>query len=258
MKVRVIGCHGSVEPGYQTTCYWINDRFLIDCGSACSTFTPAEQAKVNDIFITHPHLDHVKDICFLIENSANATRDQLILRSSPEILKSVHDHVFNDVIWPDFSKISLGEHREKALMSFVPLDKNLSHLLDGVKVQAFRVQHVGQALGYLIDDGQSQVIFTGDTGPCPAIWKLANQCKNLKAVYTEISFPSRLDELARVSGHYTLAQLLADLTHFANTKVPIYISHFKPQFLEELLNEFHSKRSDQLQLMHEQDEFVFP
>ena len=65
LEVLVLGCHGGVAPDYQTSCYQINNRFLIDCGSVCSALTPNEQSKLTDIFITHPHLDHIKDICFI-------------------------------------------------------------------------------------------------------------------------------------------------------------------------------------------------
>lgn len=257
MKVRVIGCHGSVEPGYHTTCFWVNERFFIDSGSLCSVLSPAEQEKVTDVLITHPHLDHVKDLCFLIENSAHGEREPLRLHSTKEILDDIHRHLFNDVIWPDFSKISVSENKSKMLLEFHPLPPDLRTEIGGVKIQAFPVNHPGHAVGYLLSDGQVQVLFTGDSGPCAEIWKVANQATQLKALFTEISFPSRLDRLAQVSGHFTLEQLLHDLTHFRSKSVPIYISHFKPMFLRELLDEFHTKASPQLRLLHMNDELAF-
>lgn len=255
MKVRIVGCHGGVAPGYQTSCYMINNRFLIDCGSACSVLSPAEQSKIDDIFITHPHLDHVKDICFLIENTFSPDRSTLTLRSTPEILKDVHDHLLNDILWPDFSKIPLDPATKKMAVEFAPMTPHLT--LEGVRVQAFKVNHPGNAVGYLLEDASGQVIFTGDSGPSPLTWQMANACTNLRAVFTEISFPNRMDGLAKASGHYTLAQLTQDLKSFQHADVPIYISHFKPLFFNELMDEFHRGAPSQLNLMHEDDRLDF-
>ena len=257
MKVRVIGCHGSVEPSYQTSCYWVNERFFIDAGSICSAFTPEQQEKITDIFLTHPHLDHVKDLCFLIENSASPERHPLQIHSTGEILDDVHKHIFNDVIWPDFSKVSLQDDLDKPLLRFLPLDQSLKREMGGVTLTAFPVNHPGHAIGYLLDDGQSQVIFTGDTGPTERVWEIANSASRLKAIFTEISFPNRMDRLARISGHYTLDQLTADLVNLKQANIPIYVSHFKPLFMRELLDEFHRRAPPNLRLMHEEDELIF-
>lgn len=257
MKVRVIGCHGSVEPGYQTSCYYVNERFFIDAGSICAVFSPRQQAEITDVFLTHPHLDHVKDLCFLIENSASSDRATLVLHSTQEVLHDIHKHVFNDVIWPDFSKVSLREKGGEALLRFSPLGPDMKRDLGGVSVTAFPVNHPGHAVGYLLDDGINQVLFTGDTGPCPRIWEVANASPRLKAIFTEISFPSRMDRLARVSGHYTLDQLAADVVNLKATNIPVYISHFKPLYMRELMDEFHRRAPPHLKLMHEGDEFNF-
>lgn len=255
MKVKVIGCHGSVAPDYQTTCYYINDRFLIDCGSACSHFSPKEQGDITDIFITHPHLDHIKDICFILENSFSDSRKPLVLRSTKSILNDVHDHMLNDIIWPDFSKIPVGAQKDRYILKFEDVEE--FEVIDEVKVTPFRVNHPGNAVGYLIDDGSSQIIFTGDTGPCRKIWEIANECSNLKAIFTEITFPNRMDRLAKASGHFNINQLLDDLSALKDQNVPIFISHLKPLFLSELLEEFKTLATDQMQLLHESDEFQF-
>ncbi len=257
MKVRIIGCHGSVEPGYRTTCYQVNERFFIDAGSISSGLTPQAQIDVSDVFLTHPHLDHIKDLCFLIENTASSTRAPLFLHSTEAILNDIHDHIFNDVIWPDFSKVVLDDVNQKPILQFAPLPKSLETELSGVKISAFPVNHPGNAIGYLLDDGEVQILFTGDTGPCEKIWQIANSAPRLKAIFTEISLPSRMDGLAQVSGHYRLAQLLEDLRHLKSTSVPVYIAHFKAQFMRELLDEFHQRATPQLKLLHESDEFVF-
>lgn len=251
MFVKVIGCHGGVAPGYQTTCYQVDNRFLIDCGSACSSLTPKQQADITDIFITHPHLDHIKDICFVLENTFSPHRHILNLRSTPEILDDVHRHLLNNVIWPDFSAIPANPN-QKGIVEFHPF-KN-THELENHKITLFHVNHPGNAVGFLIDNGAHQVIFSGDTGPTAKLWEVANSCNNLKAIFTEISFPSNMDALAKASGHFTLTQLKDDMKKLESTNIPIYISHFKPLFLYDLIDEFREQAPDNFILMHEDDE----
>ncbi len=255
MKVRVIGSHGGVSPGYRTSCYQVNSDILIDCGSAASGLTVHEQKQISDILITHPHLDHVKDIAFLIENTFRPDRGVLTLRSSQAILEDVHNHLLNDILWPDFSRIYADASRTKHVVRFTPLEQD--NELKGIKIKVISVNHPVNAVGYILDNGKNQILFSGDTGPTDDLWKEANKCQNLKAIFTEISFPNRMDALARASGHYTTRQLQDELNKIENTNVPVYISHFKPQFFDELMEEFHRSVPDRLQLLHQDDEFNF-
>jgi len=255
MHIKVIGSHGGTAPGYRTSCYQINEHILIDCGSAASGLSLEQQFQISDIFITHPHLDHVKDICFLIENTFNPRRESITLRSSEAVLNDVHQHLLNDVIWPDFSKIYVDPQRSKTILKYEPMKKSVE--LNGLKFEYETVNHPVNAVGYIVDDGKNQVVFSGDTGPTEAIWSAANKCSNLRAIFTEISFPSKMDGLARASGHFTTQQLLDDLGKIQNLNVPIYIAHFKPQFFEELMEEFHTHAPKRIHLLHQEDEFEF-
>ena len=127
-----------------------------------------------------------------------------------------------------------------------------------LKISHVHVNHPGNAIGYILDDGHQQIVFSGDTGPTNELWERANNCKNLKAVFTEISFPNNMDPLARASGHFTINQLQEDLKKLKNKDVPIFIAHFKPRFFEELMDEFHRLAPKRMHLLHQEDEFDFP
>ncbi len=255
MKVKVLGCHGGVAPGYRTSSYMINDEFLIDSGSAASALTPSRQREISDIFITHAHIDHIKDICFIVDNTFYDDRPVLNLRSTELILENIHKHLFNDILWPDFSKIFVDQGQTKALLDFVPITNYMT--FSNLKIGHCSVNHAGPAIGYILDDGKKQIAFTGDTGPTDEIWKMANNCKNLQAVFTEISFPNNMDDLARASGHFTLDQLLTDLKKLERKDIPVHIAHFKPRFFEDLMDEFHRLAPERLHLLHQEDEFIF-
>lgn len=237
MRVRILGSHGGVAPGYHTSSYQLSPSLLLDAGSAASSLTPQEQAEITDILVTHPHLDHIKDIAFLIENSFSAQRAPLTLHSIPSVLEDIHKHLFNNVLWPDFSRIVVDRDTKKTLLRFSPIHE--SSRIHDLTFKPFPVQHPGNSTGYLVESSSSQVVFSGDTGPCESLWEVANSCQKLKAIFTEITFPSHMETLAKASGHFTLQMLLKDLKKLS-IDVPIFIAHFKPQYLAELLDEFYS------------------
>jgi cAMP phosphodiesterase len=251
MRIKVLGCHGGVVSNYQTSCYWINEAFLIDAGSVCSALSLEDQGRITDVLITHPHLDHIKDLAFLFENTYSPHSPPVRLRSSAAILEDVHRHLFNDVIWPDFSKIS---NEKGEMLQFLPFKDKLT--LGDCEIVMCPVSHPGHAVGFIIDDGKKQVVFTGDSGPTEKLWKLVNKLPNLAAIFTEISFPTRMNALATASGHFAVEPLLDELGKIHDKEVPIYISHFKPMFFEELLEEYHSKAPNRMRLLHQNDEII--
>jgi len=210
---------------------------------------------VTDILITHPHIDHIKDLCFLIENSFHPDRQELRIHSTAEIINDIHTHLFNNVLWPDFTKIPIDSKSGRFLMKFCPIEGSVS--IDGVKIEPIKVNHPGNAVGYLLDAGNEQIVFSGDTGPTEKLWQKASDCANLRAIFTEISFPSNMEALAKAAGHFTTRQLLDELAKVRQKDIPVYIAHFKPQFLEELMNEFHRMAPERVILMHQEDEYIF-
>ncbi len=251
MKIKVLGSHGSVNPGYHTSSYLVNDQLCIDAGSLCSSLSNEEQMNLKHVFITHPHLDHIKDLAFITENTFSPARETLTVYSIPSVLKDIKEHLFNDIIWPDFTKIDVDKSGRK-ILAYQEVDSEVE--VAGLRVKPVDVNHPGNATGYTVSDGDSTVLFTGDTGPTDQIWSDANKISNLKAVFTEITFPDRMKWLAEVSGHMTPSLLMDDLKKLDEVNTPVYISHFKPLFLEELIDEFYKLSPKRMKLLHHLDE----
>src|SRR5579863_2708538 len=94
------------------------------------------------------HIDHIKDICFLVENTFYESRAVINLRSTPEILTSVHKHMLNDILWPDFSKIYVDQAQTKCLIKFQPIQSEME--FRGLKIRHCGVNHPGNAICYLL------------------------------------------------------------------------------------------------------------
>ena len=108
MEFRILGGDGGVSTQHQTTSFLINKNTLIDAGSCASALTIKEQIDLDYIFISHCHLDHVKDLCFLADNVFSYRKKPIQVISKPEILAIFREHIMNFKIWPDFSQLDNG------------------------------------------------------------------------------------------------------------------------------------------------------
>jgi phosphoribosyl 1,2-cyclic phosphodiesterase len=62
VKIRVLGCHGGELPGHRTTCFLIDSKLCVDGGSITQVLEMEDLLKIDDIFLTHSHFDHIKDV----------------------------------------------------------------------------------------------------------------------------------------------------------------------------------------------------
>ena len=228
MRIRVLGCYGAEMPGYKTTGFLINDDTLLDGGTVVSVLNIEEQLKINNIIVSHTHLDHIKDIQFLADNVAGKKNGRINLISTHGVLDILRANVLNNIIWPDFTTIpSLNG----PILKFFPVKGKEESFIGDIAVLPIRVNHTVEASGYIIKDKSGAVLYTGDTGHTDWIWDAAMKENNLKAIFAETSFPNSMAELADISGHLTAAGLGKELKKVSNKNVPVYVFHMKPQYL---------------------------
>jgi ribonuclease BN (tRNA processing enzyme) len=251
MKLRILGGDGGVAKGYQTTSFLINDNILIDAGSAATALSIRDQRKIDYVFISHSHLDHVKDLCFLTDNVFAHRKRPIEIISSAAVIKILREHLFNNKIWPDFSVISNGVC---PIIKYREVESNLS--IDGIDFQLVPVNHPVPALGFLITDGKKSIVISGDTGPTDLLWGQARRLSGIKAVFTEIAFPNRQRKVAIAAGHFSPDMFLEEL-HKIPPKTPIWIYHLKPDYAAELKREIKAMRIKPLKLLKKNQRFHF-
>jgi ribonuclease BN (tRNA processing enzyme) len=235
MKIRVLGCHGSQLPHHNTTSFLLEKNILMDAGAVTQVLTLEEQLRIDCIFITHAHLDHVRDIMFLADNLCYAKRKKpLVVCSSKGIIENIHRHLFNDVIWPDFSRIPSVK---EPLIKFEVLTPGRKKVFGDWQVRAIGVDHTVETLGFVMESKNKSVLFLGDTGPTDSVWKVAITVKNLKAIFVETSLPGSMQSIADKTGHLTPVTLAQELDKLKNAKPEIYIYHMKPPYAEEISRE---------------------
>src|SRR5947199_4989788 len=106
MKLRVLGAFGGEGLGHRPTAFLINDRTLIDAGTVSSALTVPEQLSIEHALISHSHLDHIAGLVYLSETLGFCeTGAAVTVTGIDPVVSTLRWSVFNNVLWPDFSKI---------------------------------------------------------------------------------------------------------------------------------------------------------
>lgn len=194
----------------------------------------AEQVEIEHALVTHAHLDHTAGLAFLTDTLAMVAPDRRVtVTSIGQVIESLRSHAFNDQLWPDFTMIP---SESQAVLGFRRLAEEREAQVGGLWVTPVPVEHTVPTTGFVIHDGETGFVYSGDTGPTERLWRMARQARGLKALIVETAFPNRLDALARISGHLTPNMLRREIDKMP-PDIPIWIYHIKPQLFEETAEE---------------------
>ena len=254
MQVRIIGGHGGVSPGFRATSYLIDGKLLIDAGSVASGIPISDQAKIENILISHSHLDHISDLAFLSDNCFGMKGVPFEIYTSAQAHKNIMTHLLNDEIWPDFTKLP---SKKNPTLRFHEITSEKTYELGPYKVTPVEVNHPAGGHGFIIEKNGLAVVFTQDTGPTDRIWEVAKQTENVKAIFTEVSFPNNLMQVAIDSFHHTPSTINEEIKKMPK-EVPIFLGHLKPNFQQQLISEIGVLGHDRITLLGSDDStFIF-
>ena len=147
MRVRVLGGSGGLVPGKLLTSFRINDDVVVDAGSIAEALTLDEQLRLDHILLSHSHLDHSGTLPFFVDNIFGMRSEPFCVHGIPETIETVKVHLFNNAIWPDFSRIP---DFENAQMRFHELADETPIRVGKMEVTAVRVDHTVPAVGFII------------------------------------------------------------------------------------------------------------
>jgi ribonuclease BN (tRNA processing enzyme) len=234
MKIRVLGAYGAEGLAQRPAAFLVNDSILVDGGTVGAALAMSEQVAIEHALITHSHLDHVAGLAFLTETLALCEAPHpLTIASLEPVVGALRKAVFNDVVWPDFSSLPTPE---APVVKYRSLIEEVEQRVGDLWVTPVAVNHTVPTSGFILHDGTTGVIYSGDTGPTDALWKAARGLRGLRAVILECAFPNRLAALAEVACHMTPELVRRELDKLP-ADVPVLIYHVKPQFYEEIGDE---------------------
>jgi 3',5'-cyclic-nucleotide phosphodiesterase len=254
MQLRVLGCHGGETPKHRTSSFLIGDTLAIDAGAITSGLSLDEQARIDSVLVSHPHMDHIRDLATLADNRCQQGGSTLDIVGVPATIEALRIHFFNDLIWPDFTKI---DAKDGPTVRFVEVHPNRVAEVNGYEVTPVMVNHTVDTSAFIIRQNASSIVYGGDTGPTDELWTRINALDDLQALMMEVSFPNDESELAFQSRHLTPDTLSTELSKLQlSEELPILLYHIKPTFEAKVLRELAGVRGRNLQILQLEDEFL--
>jgi cAMP phosphodiesterase len=254
MKLRVLGCHGGELPKHRTTCFLVDGKLCVDGGAITSVLKLEEILEIDDIFLTHSHFDHMKDVPLMTDLLVGLRQKPVVVHGTAETMQAMDKDVFNNRVWPDFRKIP---NEQQPVIAFQEMPVRSPVSCHGYRIRAIPVHHPVYSVGYIFEWKNAAIAFSGDTGPTDELWRAINATPDLKAVFLEVSFPNHLQWLADASGHLTPQTVVAELEKLDRRGARVYLYHLKPSVIGEVKKEIAALGRDYLQICELDDVYTF-
>lgn len=236
MILNVLGCSGSIAAGCKTTAFLLDGDVLIDAGTGVGDLPLDALARIDHILVSHSHLDHVLAIGLLADGVMRvreAGRGPIRVHALPQTLEALRTHIFNGVIWPDFTRLPSAEQPMLALVPFAVGDRLV---LNGKPIEVLSAAHTVPAVGFGVDAGAAGWwVYTGDTGPNPLLWQRLRELPVAHLVI-ETAFSDEERELARISRHLCPSALGEELARLGGS-VDVHITHIKPGEMDAVMDQ---------------------
>ena len=97
-SLLILGCSGGISKDMRTTSFLLYDNILIDAGTGVCDLTLEQLMKIDYLFLTHSHLDHICSLPFMLDAVGMLRSNPLTVFGIPETIKALQDHIFNNVI----------------------------------------------------------------------------------------------------------------------------------------------------------------
>lgn len=233
MKIEILGCSGSVMRGYNTTSILINGDTLLDAGSVASAVPEETIQAIRNILITHTHMDHIKELPFVLDTLFAQGHGEVAIWGSAITIDTLGRHVFNGLVWPEIREYNVNG-------GFISLHEvpEGGFSIGSLAVKSFPADHIPGSVHYLLSEGNGRVLFSGDTDSDARLFDLVRSLGDtLKAFFVEVSFPNRMEKIARISHHLTPGVLEKALKGRVSPSTRVVAYHIKPKYIDEIVAE---------------------
>lgn len=251
MRLKVLGAYGASDAEHNLTGYLLDDWFAVDAGTLTSKLSFTQQARIQGVFITHSHADHIRDLPHLIHNRFSQNTGPLTIFAAREVMDLLVKNVFNGIVWPDFSGL-ISPLTGKPAVEYRAVMPGKKVTFNGLSLMAVPVDHQIPAAGVIVELGGQAITFTGDTGPTHDIWKRTNKTENVVAVVTEASFPNDQQSLADETAHLSPDTFGAELKKIT-CDAPVYASHRKIPFERDIESQIRNLRDRRARVLLEKN-----
>ncbi len=224
MQIRILGCSGGIGGNLRTTSMLLDDDVLVDAGTGVGDLTLTELLKIDHVFLTHSHLDHVTSLPLLVDTVGPMRESPITVHCTEATRRILQDHIFNWKVWPDFSEIP---SKSAPYLRYATFAVGESVIIGGGKIKVLPANHVVPAVGFQFDSGEASLVFTGDTTVNDALWVEVNKIVNLRYLIIETAFPNQEKDLAIASKHLCPSMLAEELAKLQRP-TRVFVTHLKP------------------------------
>jgi len=234
--VRVLGCSGSIARDCRTTAFLLDDDVLIDAGTGVGDLGLDELLRIDHVLLSHSHLDHVLGVPLLADSVLRRRqgRGPIQVHALPETLAVLRQHLFNDLLWPDFTRLPQPAQPVLSLHELA-VGQTLELGAQRRRIRVLPARHTVPAVGYAVLGPAGDWVYTGDTGPNPALWEALRHL-DLRHLVIEIAFSEGDRAIATDSLHHCPSTLAAELAQVPG-HVEVMLTHVKPGEMPTVLAE---------------------
>lgn len=248
MQVRVLGCSGAIAKDCRTTSFLVDSDLLVDAGTGVGDLTLDEMAAIDDVVLTHCHLDHIVSLPLLLDAVGGRRIRPLRVHALRATIDALRAHVFNNVIWPDFERIPSPAAPFVKFEEIAPGQVLQLGTAAPKRVEVLPAVHTVPACGFAVcrAEGDACWVFSGDTERNASFWERVNAL-DVAMLVIETTFSSHEEALAERSLHLSPRALADELAHIDPRKdYPIYITHTKPAETDEIMSQIEALAVDQV------------
>ncbi|MDO4637943.1 MAG: 3',5'-cyclic-nucleotide phosphodiesterase [Lautropia sp.] len=234
MRFHILGCSGGLggSPGkagregkpFRTSSFLVDDDILIDAGTGVEDLSVDALRRIDHVFLSHSHLDHICALPLMLDTVGSSRQKPVVVHALSETIRALKEHIFNWVIWPDFTEIP---HFERPWMVFRPFQVGQNITIGDRTIRPISANHTVPAVGFHIRTDAGSLVYSGDTLPNDEFWRTVNGITDLRHLILETAFSNRERDLAVTAKHLYPVQLSAELDHLC-VDTEIHITHLKP------------------------------
>jgi len=233
MQFQVLGSAGCIGGGQRSSAFLVGQLILIDAGSGLGALRQAKLEKINHVFVSHSHIDHVALLPLLCDATLEHRREPVTVHGTAATLEALSTHIFNWHISPDFRVLPSVK---KPTLRFSTLLPGEPVRVDGCVITAIPVEHAIPTVAFHVASATGSLVVATDMGISDGFWPIVNKIENLRYLLIEVSFQNARIELCRAAGHLCPSLLEQELSRLGQS-AEVCIVHVKPTAMVEVKKE---------------------